>query len=79
MSTKAAAVKRALGLAPGSLRALAREAGVSHALLLMVCRGQRGATRPVMAKVAAALTRWAANCERGATALRRASAQQEDR
>ena len=73
MSKAAVALRRALARSPASLRALAREAKVSHALLLMIVRGQRAATPVVMTKVATALSRWAANCEHGARMVRRAA------
>lgn len=55
-------VRAALDGAPCSLRALAREAGVSHVTLVRINGGEREAT-PVVAKaVADALARWARRC-----------------
>ncbi len=68
----AAALKRALALAPGSLRAVAREAGVSHAILVMITEGERPATARVLGAVAAALERWGERCARAAAGLRQA-------
>ena len=63
---------RAVKAAPCSLRALAREAGVSHALLVMILGSERAATPAVAAKVAAALDQWGQRCHQAATQLRRA-------
>lgn len=70
---------RAVKAAPCSLRALAREAGVSHALLVMVLGGERAATPVVAAKVAAALKRWGERCQRSAAQLRRATTDRRGR
>ncbi|MFI5168076.1 MAG: helix-turn-helix domain-containing protein [Thermoanaerobaculales bacterium] len=55
-------VVEALRTAPCSLRALAREAGVSHVQLLHITQGKRRATSDVAAKVADALDRWSDRC-----------------
>jgi transcriptional regulator with XRE-family HTH domain len=73
MVNRVVALRRALDLAPASLRALAREAGVSHALLLMIVSRKRAPTPGVIVKVSQALDRWADSCERGAQLLRRAA------
>lgn len=51
------AVRRASELAPGSVRALADEAGVSEGLLRFIRDGQRSATPAVVEALAAALER----------------------
>lgn len=65
-----AVVRRAIRRAPCSIRALAREAGVSHAMLAAIVTGQERATARVAGKVARALDRWAARCARDAAAVR---------
>ena len=64
---------RAVRTAPCSLRALAREAGVSHALLVMILGGQRAATPAAATKIAAALDQWGERCRKAAAQLRRAA------
>lgn len=64
------AVRRALELAPGSLRALAEEAGVSEALLRAVRDGQRRATRTTVEALAGALERLADRSGQAAATLR---------
>lgn len=73
MDRLTAQLVRAVNAAPCSLRALAREASVSHALLVMILAGDRAATPVVTVKVAAALERWGARCRRAAEQLRRAT------
>lgn len=51
------AVRRALDLFPGSLRALGREAGLSYRLLGMIRDGDRSATPEVVRALADALDR----------------------
>ena len=65
-------VRRAIRRAPCSIRALAREAGVSHAMLAAIVTGHERATPRVSRKVARALDRWAARCAKDATAVRAA-------
>jgi hypothetical protein len=62
----------ALKGAPCSMRALAREAGVSHALLQMVRDGRRTCTPQVAESVAVALERWGQECITAADRLRQA-------
>lgn len=69
----AEAIRWAVQSTPGSVRALAREAGVSHTLVLRICSGEREATPPVAAALAEALEWWAAACTLAARRLRRAA------
>jgi len=69
-----AAVLHALDAAPCSLRALARAAGVSHALLQQLRRGEFNATPAVAEKVASALDVWAGRCAGAARKVRAAAA-----
>ena len=59
MPTLTDAVLSALREAPCSLRALAREAGVSPTLLTLMTRGERAVTPAVAEKLAGAMDRWA--------------------
>lgn len=68
-----AAVLHAIEAAPCSLRALARAAGVSHALLLQLQRGDFQATPAVAEKVAKALDGWAGQCAAAARKVRAAA------
>jgi hypothetical protein len=54
------------------MRALAREAGVSHSLLAAIVVGRERATPRVALLVARALDRWAARCANDAAAVRSA-------
>lgn len=65
-------LRRAIRRAPCSIRALARTAGVSHAMLAAIVKGQERATPRVALKVAGALERWAARCAGEAAAVRAA-------
>jgi transcriptional regulator with XRE-family HTH domain len=67
-----AVLRRAIRQAPCSIRALARTAGVSHAMLAAVATGHERATPRVALKVARALERWAARCAGEAAAIRAA-------
>lgn len=67
-----ATVGRVLKAAPVSVRAIAREAGVSHVLLALVMRGERRATVPVALAVAAALEQVGAASDQGAQLIRAA-------
>ena len=62
-------LRRILREAPGSIRALAREAGVSEALLRAVRDGDHRLTREARDAVAAALRTWATRCGDLADAL----------
>lgn len=64
------AVRRALDMASGSLRALADEANVSEGLLRHIRDGRRRATPAVVTAVAEALDRRAARAAEAAALLR---------
>jgi hypothetical protein len=64
------AVRRAIRNAPCSIRALARETGVSHVMLAGIVTGRERATPRVAREVARALDRWAARCAQDAAAVR---------
>ena len=72
MDRLTAAVRKALDNAPGTLRALARATGVSHAQLHRIARGERNATPAVAAAVADALEQWGTRCSRLARGIRQA-------
>lgn len=65
-------LRRAIRRAPCTIRALARRAGVSHAMLAAIVRGHERATPRVALKVATALEEWAARCAGEAAAVRAA-------
>jgi transcriptional regulator with XRE-family HTH domain len=67
-----AVLRRAIRRAPCSIRALAREAGVSHSMLAAIVTGRERATPRVALKLAGALERWAARCAKDAAAVRAA-------
>lgn len=69
MESKRAVLRRVLESAPGSIRALAREAGLAHVTLLKVRDGDRNLTPERWADVVAALRRWEATCGDLADAL----------
>lgn len=71
------AVRAALELAPGSLRALAREAGLSEALLRRIRDGTRTATPETVGKVAGALERLRDRHDEAARVLRDSLQRQE--
>jgi len=73
MDARTRAVVRALEHAPCSLRALAREAGVSHVWLVQIHKGRRPASVATAAKIARALRLWGATCERLAAAIDRST------
>jgi hypothetical protein len=72
MTTLDALVRRAIRRAPCSIRALAREAGVSHVMLQGIVKGRERAPARVALKVARALESWAARCGGEAAAIRAA-------
>ena len=72
------ALLKALDQAPGSLRAIAREAGVPHSTLVRIKRGERGATVDVAGSVAEALRRWADRCSSAEGLLRDSLSQEVD-
>lgn len=69
METGRAVLQRILREAPGSIRELAREAGVSNALLRAVRDGDRRLTPATRKAVAAALRQWEDTCGELAEAL----------
>lgn len=73
MDALSRAVVEAVDRAPGSERALARAAGVSHTTLQKIRAGKLRATSDVAAAVAEALDRMAADCQRAAESIRNAS------
>lgn len=64
------AVRQALDMAPGSLRAIAQEAGVSEGMLRHIREGRRRATPTVMEAVAEALEQLAREHAAAAALLR---------
>ncbi len=66
------AARAAIEGAPGSLRSLARMAGVSHVLLIKIRDGKQRATPTVAAALAQALEQWATACFDAAGKLHRA-------
>jgi hypothetical protein len=71
------AVRRALELAPGSIRALAQEAGISPRLLRMIRDGERTATPRVVAALASACDRMADHSAAAARVLRESLSKEE--
>ncbi len=65
-----AALRRAIRRAPCSIRALARTAGVSHAMLAAIVADHERATPRVALKVARALEQWATLCGTEAASVR---------
>ena len=63
----------AIDAAPCSLRALAREAGVAHSLLVQVQQRDFHATPGLAAKIAGALEQWGTRCTTAARKLRAAA------
>lgn len=68
-------LRRALAQAPCSVRALAREAGLSPALLAMIASGERRLTPEAAEGLAAALDAWGERCVEAAALLRKYSAE----
>jgi transcriptional regulator with XRE-family HTH domain len=66
------AVRHAIEQAPGSIRALAREAGVSNVMLQGITSGRERATARVALEVAKVLDRWAKLCGTEAASVRAA-------
>lgn len=69
METGRAVLQRILRDAPGSIRELAREAGVSHRLLRAARDGDRNLTPATRDAVLRALRTWAGTCSELADAL----------
>ena len=55
-------ISRALEIAPCSLRALARKAGVPHSTLVLIRQGKRQPTRAVAEALVGALLDWVEQC-----------------
>jgi lambda repressor-like predicted transcriptional regulator len=68
-----AAVCRALRDAPCSLRALAREAGVSHSTLVLIKGGSLDASLGVADALTVALRTWGERCTKLADGVERAA------
>jgi hypothetical protein len=73
------AVRRALELIPGSIRALAEEAGLSEGLLRKIRDGERRATQTTVEALADALSRWASRNSEAARILRETLSREKDR
>lgn len=69
MSERDEAVRRAVDHWPGSIRALAQEAGISDRLLRMIYEGKRSATPATVRGLAAALERFGRRVEEARNAL----------
>ena len=69
-----AALRRAIRSAPCTIRALARAAGVSHAMLSAIVAGNERGTPRVAHKVARALEDWGIRCHTEAVRVRAAVA-----
>lgn len=67
--TKTVDIEEAIETAPGSIRELAREAGVSDSLLRHVRDGRRRLTSDTKTALAAALRRWSDRCRKAAAGL----------
>jgi len=72
-------VLRALELAPCSLRALARKAGVPHATLVLIRQGKRQPTRAVADALFEALLGWLQDCSTAAGIIRTGRSPYESR
>ena len=72
------AVRRALAQVPGSMRALAKEAGIPHSTLVRIKQGQLGASPAVATAVADAFGRWADRCSSAEGLLRDSLSQEVD-
>jgi len=65
-------VRDAIRRAPCTIRALARDAGVSHVMLQGIVTGRERASERVALSVARALEKWASQCVGEAAAIRAA-------
>lgn len=63
MTDPSTVLQTVLDQAPGSIRDLAREAGVSHSLLVAVRDGDRRLTPRTRDRLVEALRTWAGRCE----------------
>jgi transcriptional regulator with XRE-family HTH domain len=71
------AVAKALERSPGSLRALAQEAGLSRSTLSRIQSGERVPNLAEVRALAEALARWEARCWEAERLLRKALQEQE--
>ncbi len=67
-----AVIRRAIRAAPCTMRALARDAEVSHVMLQGIVKGRERATVRIALKVALALDEWSVRCREEAKRLRSA-------
>ena len=67
------AVRKALGLAPCSMRLLAQEAGVDPSLVTRITEGERRASPETAAKIEAALLVLRDRCDEAARIIREAN------
>lgn len=72
------AVRRAIMMAPVSLREIAREAGVPHTTLVRIKGNKLGASKDVADSVATALEQWSGELSDVAGEIRRAMRGGED-
>lgn len=70
-SARTRAVRRAILMAPGSRRELAREADVPHSTLNGIVNRRLGASKDVAESVAGVLEHWAGELADGAREIRR--------
>jgi len=66
------AVLAALEAAPCTLRALAREADLSHTVLVHIRAGKRAVTPALARRVAVALAGWGTRCQKSSDRITRA-------
>lgn len=78
MTSLEEAVRRVLGQVPGSMRELAREAGIPHSTLVRIRQGHLGASPAVAEALADALGRWADECSSSEDLLRETLSQEVD-
>lgn len=69
------AISRALEAYPGTLRGLAREAGVDHSLLVRIRSGERAPTADTVHALLSAFAKCRARCEEAEAALHAALVQ----
>jgi DNA-binding phage protein len=77
MASVRAVMKEVLRKAPGSIRSLATEAGLSRTALRLAASGEINLTAESVQKVVRALRRWGDRCDQLADKLERAA--EEDR
>ena len=77
MGRTRAALEKVLRRIPGSIRGLAREAGIAHATLIQVRDGDRPLSAGAQARLVRALRRWAKTCDEFADELEAANGERE--